>query len=368
MRWADSWDEALDEAAHGSPREMAVRQVARSGRRDIRELSKSVMKANSADSTTPELSVVLPVYNEEDNLVPLYDEIVGALASLDFEILFIDDGSTDRSGRAAAPHPGGRSAGARRGVPTQLRADGRHRRRSRHGAGRFIATLDADRQNDPADIPAMLDRLGEGFDMVCGWRHKREDGFWLRLLPSKIANRIISPHHGRQAARLRLHAQGHGCRRRQADPSLRRDAPLHSGHRQLGRGAHRRDEGQPPAARRGPLEVRHITDPARHPRPDDGEVPAGYAGRPIQLFGSLGLLSGSVGFVMVAWLLFERLVLDQPLAGRPVLLFAILLVFIGLQFITVGLLAEMQTRTYYESRGKPIYAIREVVESADAGG
>lgn len=326
------------------------------------------MKANSADSTTPELSVVLPVYNEEDNLVPLYDEIVGALASLDFEILFIDDGSTDRSverlRHIQAGDPRVRVVVFRRNFgQTAAIAAGLDMAR-----GRFIATLDADRQNDPADIPAMLDRLGEGFDMVCGWRHKRQDGFWLRLLPSKIANRIIS-----YTTDVKLH--DYGCTLKVMDAAVAKQIRLYGEmHRFIPaiaswvgvRIAEMKVNHRPRVAGRSKYGIsrtlRVILDLMTV------KFLLGYAGRPIQLFGSLGLLSGSVGFVMVAWLLFERLVLDQPLAGRPVLLFAILLVFIGLQFITVGLLAEMQTRTYYESQGKPIYAIREVVESADAGG
>ena len=326
------------------------------------------MKANSADSTAPELSVVLPVYNEEDNLVPLYDEIVGALAALDFEILFIDDGSTDRSVERLrdiqARDPRVRVVVFRRNFgQTAAIAAGLDMAR-----GRFIATLDADRQNDPADIPAMLDRLDEGFDMVCGWRHKRQDGFWLRLLPSKIANRIIS-----YTTDVKLH--DYGCTLKVMDAAVAKQIRLYGEmHRFIPaiaswvgvRISEMKVNHRPRVAGRSKYGIsrtlRVILDLMTV------KFLLGYAGRPIQLFGSLGLLSGSVGFVMVVWLLFERLVLDEPLAGRPVLLFAILLVFIGLQFITVGLLAEMQTRTYYESQGKPIYSIREVVESSGADG
>lgn len=321
-----------------------------------------IAKPHAADAA-PELSVVLPVYNEEDNLEPLYREIVEALPDIDFEILFVDDGSTDDSLarlRTIAEHDARvRVVVFRRNFgQTAAMAAGFDLAR-----GRCIATLDADRQNDPRDIPAMMARLNEGYDMVCGWRHQRQDGYWLRLLPSKIANGIISystdvklHDYGctlkvmwtETARQIRLYGEMHRFIPAIASWAGVRIAEMKVNHRPRVAGTSKYGISRTFRVILDLMTVKFLL---------------GYAGRPIQLFGSLGLVSGALGMLMALWLVFERLVLDRALGDRPILLFAILLIFIGLQFITVGLLAEMQTRTYYESQGKPIYAIREVLDS-----
>jgi glycosyltransferase involved in cell wall biosynthesis len=325
------------------------------------------MNIQDIDTSTPvhhpALSVVLPVFNEEENLEPLYEEICAALESIDFEILFIDDGSSDTSVQVLrqiqARDDRVRIVVFRRNFgQTAAMAAGFD-----HARGHFIATLDADRQNDPRDIPAMLARLDDGYDMVCGWRHKRQDGFLLRLLPSKIANRIISyttdvklndygctlkVMHADVAKQIKLYGEMHRFIPAIASWVGVRIAEMKVNHRPRTAGTSKYGISRTFRVILDLMTVKFLL---------------GYASRPIQLFGSMGLVSGSIGFVMVTWLLIERLFLDIPLGGRPILLFAILLVFIGLQFITVGLLAEMQTRTYYESQGKPVYSIREIVES-----
>ena len=317
----------------------------------------------SGDGTQPHLSVVLPVFNEEDNLEPLYAEICEALEGIDFEVLFIDDGSSDASldrlRGIQARDPRVRVAVFRRNFgQTAAMAAGFDLAR-----GRFIATLDADRQNDPRDIPAMLDRLGSGYDMVCGWRYKRQDGFLLRLLPSKIANRIISyttdvklndygctlkVMRAETARQIKLYGEMHRFIPAIASWSGVRIDEMKVNHRPRVAGTSKYGISRTFRVVLDLMTVKFLL---------------GYAGRPIQLFGSIGLVSGFFGVALVSWLLVERLVFNQPLGDRPILLFAVLLVFIGLQFITVGLLAELQTRTYYESQGKSIYAIREMVES-----
>ncbi len=319
----------------------------------------------SADTVDgrPTLSVVLPVYNEQDNLEALYREIGEALADFDFEIVFVDDGSTDRSLEvlkeiAAGDHRVKVVVFRRNFGQTAAMAAGFD-----HARGRFVATLDADRQNDPKDIPAMLAKLEQGYDMVCGWRYKRQDGFLLRRLPSMLANRIIS-----FTTDVKLH--DYGCTLKVIRSEVTRQIRLYGEmHRFI------------PAiaswvgVRIAEMKVNHRARTAGVSKYGISRTfrvildlmtvkfLLGYSSRPIQLFGSIGLASGLSGMLMLVWLTLERLLLDVPLSGRPILLFAILLVFIGLQFITVGLLAELQTRTYYESQDKPIYAVREVVEA-----
>ncbi len=329
-----------------------------------------VFEEKSANPTTalprdarPHLSVVLPVFNEEENLEPLHAEICDALEGIDFEVLFIDDGSTDGSleqlKRIKARDSRVRVAVFRRNFgQTAAMSAGFDLAR-----GRFLATLDADRQNDPRDIPPMLERLDRGYDMVCGWRFKRQDGFWLRLLPSKIANRIISyttdvklndygctlkVMRAETARQIKLYGEMHRFIPAIASWSGVRIDEMKVNHRPRVAGTSKYGISRTFRVVLDLMTVKFLL---------------GYAGRPIQLFGSIGLVSGFFGVALVAWLLVERLVFDQPLGDRPILLFAVLLVFIGLQFITVGLLAELQTRTYYESQGKPIYSIREMVES-----
>ncbi len=310
----------------------------------------------------PELSVVLPVFNEEDNLGPLYQEITAALENINHEILFIDDGSSDGSlaklREIQRKDPRVRVVVFRRNFgQTAAMAAGFDL-----ACGNVIATLDADRQNDPADIPSMMKKLDEGFDMVCGWRYDRQDGYLLRRLPSMIANRIIS-----SSTDVKLH--DYGCTLKVIRAEVAKHIKLYGEmHRFI------------PAIASW-VGVRIAEVKVNH-RPRTAGVSKygisrtfrvildlmtvkfllGYSGRPIQLFGSIGLFSGFVGFLLTTWLAVERLLFDVPLSGRPILLFAILLVFIGLQFITVGLLAELQTRTYYESQGKPIYAIRQIFQ------
>ena len=320
-------------------------------------------------SENPDISVVLPVYNEVDNVVPVHKEITDALqgTGLRYEILFIDDGSTDGSvnklKEIQREDPCTRVVIFRRNFgQTAAMSAGLDL-----AEGEVVVTMDADRQNDPADIPAMLKKLDEGYDMICGWRHQRQDGYLLRLLPSMIANKIIS-----STTDVKLH--DYGCTlkaiRKDVAKQIRlygemhrfipaiaswigvRIAEMKVNHRARTAGVSKYGMSRTFRVVLDLLTVKFLL---------------GYSARPIQFFGSIGLASGFLGFILCVWLGIQKIFFEIPLGDRPILLLAVMLVFIGLQFITVGLLAEVQTRTYYESQGKRIYSIREIVETDRTG-
>ena len=309
-----------------------------------------------------EISVVLPVYNEVENLVVLYEDIVTALeeTAKAVEIICVDDGSQDGSLDALKAL----SANDSRLVVIEFRRNfGQTAALAaglRFARGEVVVTLDADRQNDPADIPALLAEIDRGMDLVCGWRHKRQDGLWLRLIPSRIANWLIST-----TTDVKLH--DYGCTLKAMRQDVAKNLRLYGEmHRFI------------PAiaswygVRMSEIKVRH------HPRTAGVskygisrtfrvlldlltvKFLLGYSARPIQFFGSIGLVSGVAGVGTLAWLFFERTVLGIPLADRPAVLGGIVLTLVGLQFITVGLLAELQSRTYHESQDKPIYEVRHI--------
>lgn len=309
-----------------------------------------------------EISAVLPVYNEAENLAALYEDLITALEGTTkaFEIICVDDGSRDGSldvlKELAAKDSRLVVIEFRRnfGQTAALAAGLRFAR------GEVVVTLDADRQNDPEDIPALLAEIDRGMDLVCGWRHKRQDGLWLRLIPSRIANWLIST-----TTDVKLH--DYGCTLKAMRKDVAKNLRLYGEmHRFI------------PAiaswygVRMSEIKVRH------HPRTAGVskygisrtfrvlldlltvKFLLGYSARPIQFFGSIGMVSGVVGVGTLAWLFFERTVLGIPLADRPAVLGGIVLTLVGLQFITVGLLAELQSRTYHESQDKPIYEVRHI--------
>ena len=211
----------------------------------------------------------------------------------------------------------------------------------------------------------LVARLEEGYDIVCGWRKDRKDTLVTRRIPSIIANKLISRATGVRPARLRLLAEGLPQRGREAAAPLRRDAPLHPGDRERVRREGRRGGRQPPRASRRHLQVRAVAHHPGDPRPGHGEVPAELRHataadlrpgrrdprRPRR--GDHGRTSRSCACSCTT-----------AIADRPLLLFGILLVSSGLQLLTMGLLAELQARTYHESQDKPTYAIRDIVEAS----
>jgi glycosyltransferase involved in cell wall biosynthesis len=232
--------------------------------------------------------------------------------------------------------------------------------------GDVVITIDADLQNDPADIPALMAKLEEGYDVVSGWRVNRQDRFLDRRLPSIVANRLIAWTTG-------VYIHDYGCSLKAYRRDLLVDVQLYGQlHRFLPALAHS------VGATVTEIPVDH------HPR-QFGKAKYGlsrtvkvildilavrflmsYSTRPIHIFGLLGLLSFAVGMVVLAYLGIVRVFFQQPIADRPLILLGILLTLLGVQLVTSGLLAELVVRTYYESQGKPIYTVREEITSTKA--
>tara|TARA_B100000686_G_scaffold189187_1_gene195883 strand:- start:1067 stop:2026 length:960 start_codon:yes stop_codon:yes gene_type:complete len=317
---------------------------------------------------TTAVSVILPVFNEGDNLEPLTKDILAALEETrkSYEIIFIDDGSTDRSLEVLTGLQGTypsivviefrRNFGQTAALAAGLRA----------AEGQIVVTMDADRQNDPRDIGMLLREIDRGMDLVCGWRHERKDGLWLRLLPSRAANWLIST-----TTDVKLH--DYGCTlkamRRDVAKNLRLYGEMHRFIPAIASWY---------GVRMSEVKVRH------HPRTAGVskyglsrtfrvlldlltvKFLMGYSARPIQFFGSIGLGCTVAGGGALGWLFFERIFLGIALAGRPAVLAGIVLTLVGLQFVTVGLLAELQARTYHESQDKPIYEIRHTYRGRES--
>ena len=315
-----------------------------------------------------DLSVVIPIHNEASNLEALHREFTDTLQrwGRPYEIILIDDGSTDGSMAALERLQAGdahvRVIQFRRNFgQTAAFAAGFAQAR-----GRLIATADGDLQNDPRDIPQMIERLDSGYDIVCGWRKARKDPFLSRRLPSLVANRLIS-----WATGVRLNDYGCSLKifRAEVVKPLRLYGEMH---RFL-------------PALASEIGVRIAEQPVNHRPRVHGESKYGisrtvrvvldlltvkfllsYSTRPLQMFGLVGTILGGLGAVILAALGFGRLAgaisIDRH---QPLLLFGILLGFAGLQLLTLGLLAEMQVRTYHESQGKPTYVIRRILERSD---
>ncbi len=318
-----------------------------------------------------DVSVVVPVYNEVASLPLLHQRLRRALQETgrSAEIIYVDDGSTDGSDRVlrelCAREPGVRVIQFRRnfGQTAAFSAGFDHAR------GEIVVTIDADLQNDPADIPRLLDRLDEGYDIVSGWRVKRQDPFLTRRLPSMVANWLISHLTG-----VRLHDYGCSLKayRREVVKNIRLYGEMHRFIPAISSWM---------GVRVAEIPVNHA--PRRHGRSKYGlwrmmkvfldliavKFLLDYATRPIQVFGLLGTLCFGIGMAVTGYLAYIRLLYDQPLADRPLLLLGILLLVLGVQLITMGLLGELMVRTYHESQRKPTYAIRDVWASRldDAG-
>jgi glycosyltransferase involved in cell wall biosynthesis len=313
--------------------------------------------------TSPEISIVVPIYNEEDSVGPLVGSIEKVMGSLKrpWELIFVDDGSNDgtfeRVRGICREHKSVRLIRLRRnfGQTAAMSAGFDHAR------GGVLVTLDGDFQNDPEDIPALLKLLEDGYDIVNGWRKERKDTWLTKVLPSKIANWLI----GRMTG-VRLH--DYGCSLKAYRSEVIKEIQLYGElHRFI------------PAlamihgARITEIPVRH------HPRLKGKSkyTPAkgfrvlmdlvivlflkSFGQKPFHVFGWIGMILFSIGVAVDGYLTLEKIFLGVDIGDRPMLLFGTLLILAGLQFFSVGILAEIQVRTYHESQGKPIYTIREII-------
>jgi glycosyltransferase involved in cell wall biosynthesis len=229
-----------------------------------------------------------------------------------------------------------------------------------HARGEVVAMLDGDGQNDPADIPALLFELAQGNDLVCGWRYLRHDPF-LRRLPSMIANAIIS-----WTTQVKLH--DYGCTLKVMRKEIAKDLKLYGEmHRFIPAIAYER------GAKIAELKVNHR--PRLHGKSKYGitrtvrvildlltvKFLMSYSTRPSHIFGIVGVASGVLGFVLGIYLTLQKLMYNMSIGGRPLLLLAVMLIFIGFQFVTMGLLGEMLSRTYHESQDKAVFVVGEIL-------
>ncbi len=313
-----------------------------------------------------DLSVIIPVYEEEENLPRLIPEIHAALATqnLSYEIICVDDGSRDGSLSVleTMSHDDEtlvilsfrRNFGQTAAMQAGLDA----------ARGQRVALMDADLQNDPADIPKMLEGLDSGYDLVAGWRADRKDTFLTRRLPSIIANRIISV-----ATKVRLH--DYGCTLKVMTRDVAKELRLYGEmHRFIPTIANWS------GARIKEQAVNHRPRQFGQSKYGLGRTLRvvldllvvlfiqGFLVKPMQVFGLGGLLSGFAGLGICAWLTFERIAFGAPLAERPLLLFGVLLIIVGVQLASIGLVADLLTRTYHESQGKTTYRIRRRIGGA----
>jgi glycosyltransferase involved in cell wall biosynthesis len=312
-----------------------------------------------------DLSLVVPIYNEEENIPLLYAEIKEVLdnTSYTYEMIFIDDGSSDTSVSVLE----GLSQEDENVLVVALRRNfGQTAAMSAgfdHASGEIIVTMDGDLQNDPHDIPAMVEKLNNGYDVVTGWRHDRQDPFISRKLPSMLANKLISWITG-----VSLH--DYGCTlkafRREVTENIRLYGEMHRFIPAIasGMGISFTEVKVNHRARRFGTSKYGISRTIRVVL-DLLTVKflLSYATRPLHVFGTVGVLSSGIGFVLALVMTLQRFIWGIGLSDRPLLLLAVLLIFMGVQFITMGLLAELVVRTYHESQKKPIYYVRRLISS-----
>jgi glycosyltransferase involved in cell wall biosynthesis len=313
----------------------------------------------------PEISVVVPMRNESPNVEGVYTELTTVLGTFGrpYEILIIDDGSTDGTFATLADLQG---------------RDGRLRvirfRRNfgqtaafaagfAHARGRYIVTSDGDLQNDPRDIPGMVEMLErDRLDIVCGWRKDRKDAFVNRRLPSMIANRVISFTTG-------VHLNDYGCSLKvfRAEvvkpmklygemhrflPAIASEFGVNIGEKVVNhrKRVHGRSKYGISRTMRVVLDLLTV------------KFLSSYSTRPLQMFGGVGLAMGTAGTAVCSWVAYQRF-FGYESANRPLLFLGITMVLGGIQLVMTGLLAEMLSRTYHESQDKPTYVIRDVLES-----
>ncbi len=310
------------------------------------------------------LSVVIPVYNERENISFLYENLSRILPSLcvKYEVLLIDDGSSDGSfNELVKIHEQDNNYKVIKfrknfGQTPAMSAG------FDYANGEIIITLDADLQNDPQDIPLLIQKMNEGYDIVSGWRINRQDKAISRKLPSKIANWLIAKLTG-----VRIH--DYGCTLKAYSRDVVKNIELYGEmHRYI-----------PAVASWMGISVAEV--PVHHHSRKFGKSKYGisrtirvildiiilkyllsYSQKPIQIFGLIGLFTGLVGGIITIYLIIMRLFFNVALSSRPLFTLSIFMIFIGVQLITMGILGELLMRTYHEASGKPTYAIKQILD------
>ena len=309
-----------------------------------------------------DISLVIPVYNEEENLKPLYQKLKETMEPLgkEHEIIFVDDGSQDNSPKIldqlARKDPHVKVIHFRRNFgQTAALAAGFDL-----AQGEMVVTLDADLQNDPADIPKLLEKMEEGYDVVSGWRKDRKDPYLSRILPSTMANWLISKVTG-----VKLH--DYGCTLKAYRQEVVKELNLYGElHRFL-------------PALASWMGVRIAEIPVTHHPRRFGKSKYGisrtfrvildlilvqfllrYSTRPIRIFGGAGLISLVVGLLLGCYLSIIKIIFRHPIGNRPLLILSVLLIILGIQLLSLGILGEFLTRIYYEGQNKKPYVIKYV--------
>jgi len=321
--------------------------------------------APSAAGATPgslDLSIIVPLFNEEESLVPLYNQLMPVLTKLgkSFEIIFINDGSTDASYavlcRLAEADPKVKVVNFRRnfGQTAAMSAGFDHAR------GQIIVPMDADLQNDPADIPLLLNKLDEGYDVASGWRKDRKDKDVIRIFTSRLANWIISQFTG-----VELHDSG--CSLKAYRAEILRGTRLYGEmHRFI-------------PALANLMGARICEVPVTHHPREFGKSKYGFkrilkvildlitvkfladfSTKPLYMFGGIGVVLFALAILCGAETIWVKITQGAYVHNNPVILIALFLGTLGVNFIVMGLLAELIIRTYHESQGKPIYHVRDL--------
>jgi glycosyltransferase involved in cell wall biosynthesis len=330
---------------------------------------KQNIKQKATREIHPEISIVVPLLNEQDNIGPLHRQITEALAGkYKYEIIFIDDGSSDNSLDILT---GLQKDDTRVRIISLRKNFGQTAALSAgfaNAQGEIIVAIDADLQNDPADIPAMVEKLEEGCDVVSGWRKKRHDNAVTRLLPSKIANWVISTITG-----VKLH--DYGCTLKAYRREILDEIKLYGEmHRFI-----------PALASWSGATIAEMV--VNHRPRTAGTTKYGldrtwkvildlitvkfllsFSTKPIQLFGGWGLISFLLGFFSGIAVILMKVIKKTDMTGNPLLYLTILFLVISAQFILMGLIAELLVRTYHESQNRPTYVIREKLEPSGRAG
>ena len=321
---------------------------------------------NNHSDIKKDLSLVIPVYNESGNLVELYERILKVLETLnkDYEIIFINDGSQDDSLDVLKNIQKNNERiliiNFRRNFgQTAAFAAGFD-----HASGDIIVTMDSDLENSPEDIPKLLTRIEEGYDLVSGWRVNRKDNYLLRILPSRIANFIISFICG-----IKLH--DYGCSLKAYRSEILQNIKLYGEmHRFI-------------PALASIMGISAVEIPVEHVKRTKGKSNytifrfvkvildlilikflLNYTSRPFHIFGFLGISSFAIGFIVALYLSVLKIFFEVSLSARPLLLMSVILIIFGIQLMTMGLLSELIIRNYYESQNKTVYIVKEVIYSS----